>query len=156
MNENFLKLTIELAKQAAKKGEVPVGAVIVKDNKIIAQEFNQKETKADPTAHCEMICIQSAAKKLGKWRLTDCEIYVSLEPCAMCAGAIAAARLKSLFFSCLDPKMGGVISNLNILNDKSIHHKIKVDYGLFANESSQLLKDFFKQKRQQSKIKNNS
>ncbi len=123
--------------------EAPIGAVIVHNNKIIAKAHNQIETLNDPTAHAEMIAITQAAEALDSWRLLDTKIYVTLEPCPMCAGAIQLARIPEVIFASLDPKKGACGSLMNILEDKRFNHVCKITSGVMEDESSALLKDFF-------------
>ena len=125
--EKFMKEALKEAKKAYEKLEVPVGAVIVKDGKIIARGHNLKETKKDTTRHAEMIAIEKASKKLGAWRLLDCEMYVTLEPCSMCAGAMINSRIKKLYIGALDEKTGAVGSVLNLLEDYKFNHNIEVE-----------------------------
>ena len=117
IKEKFMKVALKEAKKACEKLEVPVGAVIVKDGKIIAKAHNQKETKFDTTKHAEILAIQKASKKLGAWRLLDCEMYVTLEPCPMCAGAIINSRIKKVYIGASDEKTGAVGSKLNLFSD---------------------------------------
>lgn len=150
--EKFMKAALKEAKKAAEKLEVPVGCVIVKDGKIIARAYNEKETKLDTTKHAEILAIQKASKKLQAWRLIDCEMYVTLEPCAMCAGAIVNARIKKLYIGTKDPKTGAAGSVLNIFKDYPLNHKVEVEYDILQQECEKTLKEFFKQLR---KSKNN-
>ena len=124
--EKFMKEAIKQAKKAYDKEEIPVGAVIVKDGKIIARGYNKKEEKKDTTQHAEIIAIQKASRKIGAWRLQDCEMYVTLEPCAMCTGALIQARLKRVYIGTMDPKTGACGSVLNLLEDYKFNHKIEV------------------------------
>ncbi len=149
--EKFMKEALKEAKKAYEKLEVPVGAVIVKDGKIIARGHNLKETKKDTTRHAEMIAIEKASKKLGAWRLLDCEMYVTLEPCSMCAGAMINSRIKKLYIGALDEKTGAVGSVLNLLEDYKFNHNIEVEKGILKEDCEKILKDFFKDLR---KIKN--
>lgn len=135
------------AKKAYKKLEVPVGAVIVKNGEIIARAHNLKETKNDTTKHAEILAIQRASKKLNAWRLEDCEMYVTLEPCTMCAGAIINARIKKLYIGTLDPKTGACGSVLNILEDYKFNHKVEYEIGIAKEKCEKILKDFFKELR---------
>lgn len=135
------------AKKAYKKGEVPVGAVIVKDNKIIARAHNLKETKKDTTKHAEIIAIQKASKNIEAWRLIDCEMYVTLEPCSMCAGAILQARIKNLYIGAMDEKTGACGSVLNLLEDYKFNHKVDIQRGILADDCEYILKEFFKELR---------
>lgn len=144
----FMKEALKEAKKAYKKDETPVGAVIVKDGKVIARGHNEKELKNDPTLHAEISAIRKACKKLNSWRLNDCDMYVTLEPCAMCAGAIIQARVGRLFIGTTDPKAGAVGSVVDILSVEEFNHRVEVSYGLLMEECSKILKDFFKELRQ--------
>ena len=143
----FMKEALKLASLAEKKGEVPVGAIIVHKNKAIAQAFNQKETLQKAFAHAEILAIEKASLKLKSWRLKDCTIYVTLEPCPMCAGALIAARLKRLVYACKDPKAGAVHSLYQITQDPRLNHQMEVHTGVLEEESSALLKEFFRKRR---------
>ena len=151
MEEKFMQEALKEAKKAYDKLEVPVGCVIVKDGKIIARGHNAKETKKDTTKHAEMIAIQKASKKLDSWRLLDCEMYVTLEPCSMCAGAIINARIKKLYIGTLDEKTGACGSVLNLLEDYPFNHKVEVETGILKTECEMMLKDFFKELRKSKK-----
>ena len=140
----FMQEALKEAEKAYKKKEVPIGAVIVSDNKIIARGHNLKETSADPTAHAEIIAIKKAAKKLERWRLSNSTIYVTLEPCTMCMGALIQARVERLVFGCFDPKAGAAGSLYDISNDKRLNHRIKLSTDVMAEECGKILKDFFK------------
>lgn len=144
----FMKEALKEAKKAYKKDETPVGAVIVKDGKVIARGHNEKELKNDPTLHAEISAIRKACKKLNSWRLNDCDMYVTLEPCTMCAGAIIQARVGRLFIGTADPKAGAVGSVIDILGVEKFNHRVEVYYGLLMEECSKILKDFFKELRQ--------
>ena len=144
-NKYMLEALIE-AKKALHKNEVPVGAVIVKDSSIIARAHNLKETLKSPTAHAEILAIEEACKKLGSWRLEGCVLYVTLEPCHMCAAAIIEARIERVVYGALDIKMGAHISNRNRLNE-NLNYNIDVVGGVFEEESEKLLKDFFQSLR---------
>ena len=147
MQEKFMLEALKEAKKAYKKGEIPVGAVIVKDNKIIARAHNLKETKKDTTKHAEIIAIQKASKNIEAWRLIDCEMYVTLEPCSMCAGAILQARIKNLYIGAMDEKTGACGSVLNLLEDYKFNHKVEIQRGILADDSEYILKEFFKELR---------
>ena len=147
MQEKFMKEALKEAEKAYKKLEVPVGAVLVKDGKIIARGHNQKETKTDTTKHAEIIAIQKASKKLKAWRLLDCEMYVTLEPCAMCAGAIINSRIKKVYIGTKDNKTGAVGSVLNLFEDFTFNHKVESEIGLMQEECEKILKQFFKELR---------
>ena len=144
----FMKEALKEAKKAYKKDETPVGAVIVKDGIVIARAHNEKELRMDPTLHAEISAIRKACKKLGTWRLNDCDMYVTLEPCAMCAGAIIQARIGRLFIGALDPKAGAAGSVVDLLSVQKFNHRVEVSYGLLTEECSKILKDFFKELRQ--------
>jgi tRNA(adenine34) deaminase len=135
------------ARKAYNKDETPVGAVIVKDGQIISRGHNQKELKKDPTFHAEMAAIVKACKKLDTWRLNECDMYVTLEPCAMCAGGIIQARIGRLFIGTTDPKAGAVGSVIDILKVDKFNHKVEVTFGILQGECSKILKDFFKELR---------
>ena len=151
MQEKFMKQALKEAQKAYDKLEIPVGAVIVKDGKIIARAHNIKELKNDTTRHAEKIAIQKASKKLGAWRLNDCEMYVTLEPCPMCAGAIIQARIKKLYIGTMDEKTGACGSVLNLLEDYKFNHQVEVETGLLNNECEKILKDFFKDLRKKKR-----
>ena len=142
--EKFMKEAIKQAKKAYDKEEIPVGAVIVKDGKIIARGYNKKEEKKDTTQHAEIIAIQKASRKIGAWRLQDCEMYVTLEPCAMCTGALIQARLIRWYIGTMDPKTGACGSVLNLLEDYKFNHKVEVETNIMQKECEKILKDFFK------------
>ena len=149
--EIFMKKAIQEAKKAYNKLEVPVGCIIVKNGEIIAKAHNLKETKKDTTKHAEIIAIQKASKKLDSWRLIDCEMYVTLEPCPMCAGAIINSRIKKIYIGAKDEKTGAVGSVLNLLEDYTFNHKVQIENGILENECQKILKDFFKELRLQKK-----
>ena len=133
--------------KAAAAGEVPVGAVIVKDGEIIGRGHNETETAKDPTAHAEMIAIRQAAKNLGGWRLTGCTMYVTTEPCSMCAGAIVWSRISRLFIGTMDPKSGACGSVFNIPQESRLNHFVEIETGLMQEECSSLMKSSFKELR---------
>ena len=145
--EVFMKYALKEAEKAYKKLEVPVGAIIVKNGDIIARGYNQKETKNNPIKHAEMIAIEKACKKLGSWRLNDCEMYVTLEPCSMCAGAIIQARIKKVYIGTMDPKTGSCGSVYNLLKDYKFNHVVELETGICKSECEIILKDFFKELR---------
>ncbi len=147
LDKVFMMEAIKEAKKAFKKNEVPVGAVVVKDNKIIAKAHNLNITTNDPTAHAEILALRKASKILRNYRLTDCELYATLEPCPMCAGAMVYARIKRLIYAADDPKSGCCKSVLNIVNNKKLNHKIEVVSEVCKKESERLLKRFFKKLR---------
>lgn len=149
--EFYMDLALSEAQKAADLGEVPVGAVIVKDGEVIAQAHNLKESEYSALKHAELLVIEKASQKLGRWRLTDCELYVTLEPCVMCSGAIVQARLKTLYFGTLDPKGGGTQSLYQILQDERLNHQTEVIGSVLQDRCSRILTDFFKARRQQAK-----
>jgi tRNA(adenine34) deaminase len=144
---------LQEAEKALDENEVPVGAVVVKENKIIGRGYNQIERLKDATAHAEMIAITSASNHIGNWRLSDCSIYVTLEPCIMCIGALLASRMKNLYFSTFDPKFGASGSVHNLAEYSKTNHKINVYSGIYAEESKKLLQSFFKRLKNNSKLK---
>ena len=153
MQEEFMQVALKEAKKAYKKLEIPVGAVIVKNGEIIAKAHNIKEEKKDTTKHAEIIAIQKASKKLESWRLNDCELYVTLEPCPMCAGAIIQSRIKKVYIGTLDEKTGACGSVLNLFKDYKFNHNVEVEYGILKNECEENLKKFFKELRELKKLK---
>lgn len=142
-----MSAALQEAGKALEQDEVPIGAVVVFENKIIGRGFNQVERLKDATAHAEMIAITAAENHIGDWRLSDCDIYVTVEPCLMCAGAILSSRIKRIFFGVFDPKFGACGSLYNVAQEGKINHKAEVYSGLLDRESSSLLQDFFKKKR---------
>jgi tRNA(adenine34) deaminase len=142
-----MEKALELARQAGKKGEVPVGAILVKDNTCVAAAHNLREQSGNPIAHAEMLVIQEASQKLGNWRLTDTTLYITLEPCPMCAGAIVLARIPKVVYATADPKAGAAGTIYNILQDERLNHQVELVSGILAEESSTLLKSFFKNRR---------
>lgn len=142
-NYRFMYAALQEAEDALSKEEIPVGAVVVYNEKIIGKGHNQVELLKDPTAHAEMIAITAAAAHLNNWRLTDCDVYVTLEPCIMCTGALLAARVKNLFFSTFDPKFGACGSLYNIAEEGKYNHRFNVFSGIYSSESEKLLKEFF-------------
>ena len=145
--EKFMKQALKEAKKAYEKLEVPVGAVIVKDGKVIARAHNQKETKFDTTNHAEILAIQKASKKLGSWRLIDCDMYVTLEPCSMCAGAIINSRIKNVYIGASDEKTGAGGSILNLFEDYKFNHIVNFEKGILEDDCKKVLQDFFKELR---------
>ena len=143
MPELFMEEALRLARLAAEAGEVPVGAVIVKDGEIIGRGFNSTETDKDPTCHAEIKAIRQAAAALGGWRLSGCSMYVTLEPCSMCAGAIVWSRVERLFYGARDPKAGAVGSLFDIPGDSRLNHNPEVVGGVMEEECSELLRRFF-------------
>jgi tRNA(adenine34) deaminase len=150
-DEHWMRQALKLAQQAAEQDEVPVGAIIVHKNKIIASAFNQREQLADPTAHAEMIAITQAASHLNSWRLLECSMFVTLEPCPMCAGAILQSRIPRIVYGALDPKAGAVVSLFQLLNDPRLNHRCETLSGVLANECGRILTEFFDRKRKLGK-----
>ena len=150
-----MKEALKQAKKAYDKLEVPVGAVIVKDGKIIARAYNQKEEKKDTTNHAEILAIKKASKKLDSWRLTDCDMYVTLEPCSMCAGALIQSRIRKIYIGAIDEKTGACGTVLNLLQDYKFNHKVEIETGILKEECEAILKDFFKELRNIKKKKDN-
>ena len=149
--EKFMKEALKEANKAYGKLEVPVGAVIVKDGKIISRAHNLKETKLDTTKHAEILAIQKASKKLNSWRLLDCEMYVTLEPCSMCAGALINSRRKKVYIGASDEKTGAVGSVFNLLEDYTFNHKVEYEKGILENECEEILSNFFRDLRKLKK-----
>jgi len=141
-HEHYMNIALGLARRAAAEGEVPVGAVIVHDGEVVATGYNRREQGADATAHAEIIAIRSACAALGRWRLEECDLYVTLEPCPMCAGAIVNARLEKVIFGAHDPKSGAMGSVVD-LNALPLNHKPQVTAGVLGEESAELLREFF-------------
>lgn len=150
-NEKFMNEALKEAKKAYDKMEVPVGAIIVKDDKIIARAHNLKETKKDTTKHAEILAIQKASKKLQSWRLLDCDMYVTLEPCSMCAGAMINSRIRKVYIGVQDSKTGAVGSVFNLFEDYTFNHKVEVENGILKNDCEKILQDFFKELRKMKK-----
>jgi len=147
IDEQFMKAAIDQAHIALENGDVPIGAVIVHQNQIIAKGLNLRHKLNDPTAHAEIIAITAAAEYIGNWRLHGCSIYVTLEPCCMCAGAMVLARLDRLVYGCDDPKAGACGSLYNIVQDERLNHRLEITKGILAEDCAKLLQDFFKKKR---------
>lgn len=146
-HEHFMHIALSEARMAAENGEVPVGAVIERGGEIIAAAGNEREEQKDPTAHAELIAIRLAAAKLGAWRLSGCTIYVTIEPCPMCAGGIYQARLDRLVYGATDDKAGAAGTLFNIVRDERLNHQVDVVGGVLAEESAQLLREFFNSRR---------
>ena len=143
----FMKRALMQAKCAYNMGEVPVGAVVVKDGKIIARGFNRRETDNDPTAHAELLAVKRAARKLNSWRLNGCTLYVTLEPCPMCSGMIINSRIDKVVFGAYDPKAGCCTTLYHLCNDERFNHRVQVLGGVMQDECAAILSDFFKDKR---------
>ena len=147
IDQVYMQMALAEAEQASASGEVPVGAVIVFDGRVIASAHNQREQLHDPTAHAEMIAITQAAESLSSWRLEGCRLYVTLEPCPMCAGAIIQARIPEIVYGASDPKAGAVESMFSLLNDQRLNHQTSFRSGVLAEPCGQLLSDFFRRQR---------
>lgn len=147
-DEYYMKEALVQAQKAYKKLEVPVGAVIVKDGTIIARAYNQKENKNDTTNHAEILAIKKASKKLKSWRLSGCKMYVTLEPCSMCAGALIQSRISKIYIGAMDEKTGACGSVLNLLEDYKFNHQVEIEKGVLKKECENILKQFFKELRQ--------
>lgn len=146
----MMRLALQHAHAAAVLGEVPVGAVIYRGDEILAEGHNLRETNQDPTAHAEILVLKAAAQKIDSWRLDDCSMAVTLEPCPMCAGAMVNARLSRLVYGTLDPKMGSIESLYHLVTDVRFNHRVSVISGVLADECGQVLKEFFKLRRSDS------
>ncbi len=146
MEEKFMKEALKEAEKAYKQEEVPVGAIIVKDGQIISRAHNLREKKQKATAHAEILAIDKASKKLNSWRLIDCDMYVTLEPCTMCMGAIISSRIKNLYIGTLDPKTGACGSFID-LSKLKYNHTVNIYKGILQNECEYIIKDFFKNLR---------
>jgi len=151
MDKYFMERALKEAEQAFSEDEVPVGAVIVQDERIIASAHNQRETLRDPTAHAEVIAITQAAAHIGDWRLPGCTLYVTLEPCVMCAGAIVLARMPRIVYGATDPKAGAVNTLYHLLDDQRLNHRADVTSGVLADPCGAILTEFFQTKRRQGK-----
>ena len=141
---------LELARAGGLRGEVPVGAVVVRSGVVLAESHNRTVERGDPTAHAELVAIRAAARRLGDWRMTGCTLYVTLEPCAQCAGAIVLARIPRLVFGARDPKSGMAGSLGNLVQDTRLNHRVELRGGVLADESSRLLRTFFRARRRRS------
>lgn len=151
MHEAFMQLALDEARQALEEDEVPIGAVIVHQGRVVARAHNQREQLCDPTAHAEIIAITQAAASLGSWRLDGCALYVTLEPCPMCAGAILQARIPTVVYGTPDPKAGAVHSLYRLLEDDRLNHRCQVAAGVLAGPCGEILSRFFQQQRRLGK-----
>jgi tRNA(adenine34) deaminase len=147
LDEHFMRLALREAERALEHDDVPVGAVLVRDGEVIGAAHNERELRADPTAHAELLALREGARVAGHWRLLDCALYVTLEPCAMCAGAIVLARVPRVVFGAADPKAGAAGSVLDILAEPRLNHRPQVSAGLLAETSAELLRAFFASRR---------
>jgi len=146
-HERYMRLALVEAGKAAACGEVPVGAVVVRDGEVVATAHNRRETDRDPTAHAEVLAIRSAAAALGAWRLSGCTLYVTIEPCPMCAGAIVLARIDELVFGAPDPKAGACGTLMDVVRDERLNHQVAVVRGVLAEECAGLMREFFSRRR---------
>ena len=146
-DEHFMRLALREAERAAEHDDVPIGAVVVRDGEVLAAAGNERELRGDPTAHAELLALREASKKLGGWRIPDSVLYVTLEPCVMCAGAIVLARVPRVVFGARDPKAGAAGSVLDVLDEERLNHRPRVESGLLADRSAALLEDFFRSRR---------
>jgi len=144
---DFMKIALEEAQEAYRRGEVPVGAVLVREGNILAQAHNSPIVNNDPSAHAEMLVLRQAAELIGNYRLAGSELYVTLEPCIMCAGAIVHARVERVIFGARDPKCGAVFSLYNVLTDKRLNHQVKITEGILRDECGEIMSRFFREKR---------
>lgn len=154
-NIKYMREALKQAQKAAESDETPIGAVIVHDGKIIARGRNMRETKKNSLCHAEISAINKASKKLGGWRLPDCDLYVTLEPCPMCAGAVIAARIDNVYFGAYDKKTGSAGSAVNLFERDLFNHNVNVVGGVMEDECSEIIKSFFKKLRQRKKAENN-
>jgi tRNA(adenine34) deaminase len=146
-DEVFMRLALDQAEAALGRGDVPIGAVVVRDGDVIASAANERELRGDPTAHAEVLALRAAAEVVGGWRLTGCSIYVTLEPCPMCAGALVHARVDRLVYGPQDPRAGAAYSLYNIVQDPRLNHQVEITTGVLAEESATLLERFFEARR---------
>lgn len=146
-DEKYMKMALKLAIKASELGEVPIGCVIVYDGKVIGRGYNRRKTDKNTLSHAELIAIRKASKKVGDWRLEECTMYVTLEPCQMCAGAIVQARIPKVVIGCMNPKAGCAGSILNILQEPKFNHQVEVEKGILEEECSTVLTEFFKNLR---------
>jgi tRNA(adenine34) deaminase len=146
-DEAFMRVALQLAAKAYEADEVPVGAVVVRAGRIIARAWNQVELLKDATAHAEMLALTQAEAAVGDWRLTDCDLYITKEPCVMCAGALVHVRMRRVVFGCADPRSGGGGGIINLLQHPALNHHCEITSGVLQNECAAILQDFFRKKR---------
>ena len=151
MDNYFMEMALVEARKAEDIGEVPIGAVIVKDNKVIASGYNERETLKNPLAHAEIIAINNASKALDSWRLLECTLYVTIEPCSMCAGAIVNSRIQRVVIGAMDPKMGACGSVVDLVRHEKFNHRVELVQGVLEEECSNIIKQFFKKLRNRKK-----
>ncbi len=150
--QRYMKEALRLAKKAASIGEVPIGCVIVYEGKIIGRGYNRRTIDKNTLSHAELNAIRKASKYMGDWRLENCDIYITLEPCQMCSGAIIQARMRKVYIGCMNPKAGCAGSILNLLQMPQFNHQVEIEIGILEEESSSILKNFFKELRQKVKL----
>lgn len=149
-DEQYMQIALDEARIAAEEGEVPIGAVVVHDGEVIARAHNRRETDADPSAHAEFRAMLEAARALGRWRLTGCTVYVTVEPCLMCAGLMVNARIDRCVYGAADPKGGAVGTLFDVSDDPRLNHSFRVTPGVCADECAQVMRDFFKARRKRA------
>ena len=149
-DEQYMQIALDEARIAAEEGEVPIGAVVVHDGEVIARAHNRRETDADPSAHAEFRAMLEAARALGRWRLTGCTVYVTVEPCLMCAGLMVNARINRCVYGAADPKGGAVGTLFDVSDDPRLNHSFRVTPGVCADECAQVMRDFFKARRKRA------
>lgn len=145
--EHWMQVALNLAEQARDQDEVPIGAVVVQDDELIGQGYNQTISSSDPTAHAEIVAIRDAARHLNNYRLSGCDLYVTIEPCSMCAGALVHARIRTLVFGAVEPRAGAVCSSIAVLDNPSLNHKVEVRSGICEDQAAALMSRFFQEKR---------
>lgn len=150
LDEQYMDLAVEQARRCLTWGDVPIGAVVVRDDEVLGAAGNERERLTDPTAHAEILALQEAARRIGSWRLSECTLYVTLEPCAMCSGALVLARVDRLVFGATDPKAGFAGSLGNLVQDPRLNHRLQIDSGVRAEEAAALLREFFGERRGES------
>ncbi len=155
-DHRFMRMAIEQAQIAEENGDVPIGAIIVHEGTIVAKAYNQRQQLQDPTAHAEIIALTQAAAALESWRLNGCTMYVTLEPCPMCAGALVLSRMDRLVYGCDDPKAGACKSLYNIVTDERLNHRLEVITGVMEEQCRKQLQDFFARRRKENKSESNS
>ena len=147
-HEDWMRRAIDLARQAEAQDEVPVGAVIVLDGELIGEGYNQTISSSDPTAHAEIVALRDAAQRLDNYRLSGADMYVTIEPCSMCAGAMIHARINQLFYGAKEPRAGAVVSSIAVLDNPNVNHRVKHHGGVLEDQSAELISNFFRRKRQ--------
>ena len=146
-DERFMRMALRAAVRGAREAEVPVGALVVRGGRVVARAYNRPIRLHDPSAHAEILALRRAARKLGNYRLEGCDLYVTIEPCAMCAGAIVQARLRRLIFGTRDPKAGACGSALRVLNHRKLNHRVQITRGILAAECASVIQEFFRKRR---------